>query len=287
MEKEIDNIRGMLSDDKVRNFVVTNLKNSLKSIGYSEELVDDLISFLDNLDIGGFQKANKEELKKIHTIGFFRKIVPAYFIEHVIPHIPSSEKILDIGCGTGILASKLAESGKFKKIMAIDINEYPEWNLFASEKTSFYVVKQEEFDDFFIKNKPNTVVLTWTLHHMEYEEQKEYLSKMYEAVDRLVVVALEDSYSEKLQPRKDIGVYAEFMDLTKEERKNFMSICDWIANRVLEMRDKIPIPFAYMTLEEWEKLFQDVGYNVKSKRFIGFPDKRDINTPQSLIVAEK
>ena len=66
-----------------------------------------------------------------------------------------------------------------------------------------------------------------------------------------------------------------------------MGIYDWVANNVLEQRDWVDIPLSYRTLEEWEKLFMASGFKIIKKKYIGFPAKRDINTPQSLIVLMK
>ncbi|MCA9485820.1 MAG: hypothetical protein KC506_03170, partial [Nanoarchaeota archaeon] len=106
-------------------------------------------------------------------------------------------------------------------------------------------------------------------------------------LDNVTVVALEDSFSTELVPKEDIGVYDSFSKLSNEEKVSTMSIFDWVANRILERRDKIPIPFGYRTLEDWQALFEKIGFKVIKKIFIGFPENRDVNTPQSLIVVRK
>jgi len=77
------------------------------------------------------------------------------------------------------------------------------------------------------------------------------------------------------------------MNLDSSERKIVMSTYDWIANRILARRKSVPIPFGYRTLEDWQKLCKEIGYKTIDKVFIGFPDKRDINTPQSLLIIGK
>lgn len=287
IEEEKALIKEFLSDSKLKDFVVKNLKDSLKSIGYSQKTVEDLIELLDKMDIRSFQEKHSEELHEVHSIGFFQKIVPEYFGKYVVPHIPNVNKILDIGCGTGILAHVLSKSRKFKQIIGIDLNEYPEWEEFADSNTEFKIVKQEDFNRFLIDNKPDAIVMTWTLHHMKYEEQENYLKNIYDLIEKIKIITLEDAYSENLSPKSDIGVYDSFMAFDKKERNRIMSVFDWIANRVLERRDKVPIPFGYRTVEDWRKLFEKIGFKVKAEEFIGFPENRDVNTPQSLMVIEK
>lgn len=66
-----------------------------------------------------------------------------------------------------------------------------------------------------------------------------------------------------------------------------MAIYDWVANRILAKREKVPMPFSYRDLEMWVSLTEKIGFTTITKRFIGFPDNRDINTPQSLLIIEK
>ena len=77
------------------------------------------------------------------------------------------------------------------------------------------------------------------------------------------------------------------MEWNPNQRKNIMSVYDWVANRVLAQREKVPIPCAYRTLEEWSNILEKKGFKTVMQKFIGFPNDRDINSPQSLIVAEK
>ena len=287
IKKEIILIKEFLEDKKLKDFILENLRISLSSLGYSKLLIGDLFDLLDHFRIKEFQEKHNEELHKVHTIGFFQKIVPEYFQKYVVPSIPVVDKILDVGCGTGILAHILSKSKKFKQIIGIDLNEYPEWKEFSDSKVKFRVVRRVDFKEFLKKNHPDVIVLTWTLHHMSYKEQEEYLKEIYGAVDKIRIIILEDSYSNELDPVEDVGIYDSFMEFTEEDRKKIMSVHDWIANRILEQRDKIPMPFAYRTVEEWDQFFRNIGFKVLDKKFIGSMKKRDIYNPDSLIILEK
>jgi hypothetical protein len=133
---------------------------------------------------------------------------------------------------------------------------------------------------------PDAVVLTWVLHHMTYVEQEQYLKVIFNNLKSgSRVVVLEDSYSTKLPPETGRDLYDDFMILDPEDRKRVMSAFDWIANRVLERREKIPMPFGFRTLEEWKQLFEECGFTITQARFLGFPENRDVNNGQSLWVA--
>jgi SAM-dependent methyltransferase len=277
-----------LISPKLVKYVRDNLSQSLTSINFSKEFVVYLLKHLANLDFPNFYKKFDYELERIYTKGFFQNIVPSYFDKNVIPNIPASNYIIDIGCGTGILAHRLIRQSRFKKIEGIDISTYPEWKLFSSEKVKFKIVPQQDFDKYLSSTPFDNVVLTWSLHHMPYDEQESYLKKLFSHLKTGgTVVILEDSYSEKLKPEFGEDIWKEFMKLSADERRKVMSFYDWIANRVLAKRYAEPIPCTYRTLEEWSKIGEKIGFKTFKTIFIGFPDNRDINTPQSLIVFRK
>src|SRR3989344_3596690 len=281
-------ISNLLADKDVHVYVVSNLRVTLSSIGFSKTLVNDLTTNLKSLEIKEFGEKYSDELNDVYSIGFFQRLVPQYFLRNVVPEIPTSDEVLDLGCGTGILAKILVEENKFGHITGIDLHSYSEWELFKNPKITFKIVSEEDFFDFISKEKPDTATLTWVLHHMEHDEQERYVGYLYKvlASDARLVV-LEDSYSTKLPPENDIGVYDSFMKFSGDDRRKIMGVYDWVANKVLAQRDKVDIPLTYRTLEEWEKLFTDSGFSVVKKKFIGFPEKRDINTPQSLLIVKK
>lgn len=281
--KESVLIRSLLTNNGIADFVASNLQESLFDIGFSSILIQDLVGQLQNLNIAAFREKHAKELHAIYDLGFFQNIVPRYFDENVIPHLQPSERILDIGCGTGILAHRLSISKKFRKIQGIDINPYPEWQQFQDEITSFAIVPENNFEEFVLTYQPTTTVLTWSLHHMAFEEQERYITKLHKLLQHgTQIVVLEDAYSAIEQPLYGKDQYDAFMQWSMEQRKTIMSVYDWVANRVLAGRMNEPIPFTYRTLGEWIELFTTQNFSLQFKRFIGFPARRDIHTPQSV-----
>ncbi len=153
-------ISDLLINREIHDYVINNLQSSLSSIGFSKNLVSDLTANLKNLEIKQFGKKYSNELNEVYNIRFFQRLVPQYFSRNVVPEIPASNEVLDLGCGTGILAKILVEENKFQHITGIDLHSYPEWELFKNPKITFKIVPEKDFFDFISKEKPNAATLT-------------------------------------------------------------------------------------------------------------------------------
>lgn len=281
-----DIVRDVLSSEGLLEYIRSSLQSSMARLGFSPELVTDLADNLATLDVPAFIEKHRDELRAIEVEKFFGQWVPEYYRTYVVPEIPESGKVLDLGCGPATLIKLLVERGTNPEIVGIDIMENSAWKNVSGARLQ--VVQEPEFGAFLEREQPDIVTMTWALHHMEYEQQERYLSQLFAALRRgATVVVLEDSYAETLPPETGQEQYESFMALSAGDREKVMGALDWIANRVLSMRTTMPVPFAYRTLEGWRELFERIGFTVQKTRFLGFPEKRDINTPQSLLLAEK
>lgn len=283
-----DLVNKVFYDEKKKAFITTSLRESMTNLGFSDTLRDEFLANIDTLNVADFIEEHKDELQQIQNEHFFGELVPIYFKENVIPEIPPRGKVLDLGCGPAILIWCLIERGKNKEIVGMDIMPNARWNTISPKDARLEVVQESEFLPYLEKEQPDHVAVTWVFHHMEYEEQKRYLSALYNVLKPgATIIVLEDSYSETLPPESGKERYERFMQWSREDRHKIMGALDWIANRVFSMRTTMPVPFAYRTLEDWKKVFEEAGFTVTKSRFLGFPDDRDINTPQSLLVAQK
>lgn len=283
-----DVVQDVLSDEKLHTFVTTSLRESMAKLGFSEPLMDEFLGNITNLNLPTFIEKHKDELARVQLGHFFDELVPRYFEEYVIPEVPSGGKVFDLGCGRGTLIRSLVERGQNEEIVGIDIKATPEWEAIVRDHVRLEVVQEDGFLPFLAKEQPDIVTATWVFHHMEFDQQKRYLDSVYQVLKKgATVVILEDSYSEVLPPESGKERCEAFMKLDVAERRKVMGAFDWIANRVFSMRTTMPVPFAYRTLEGWKELFEEVGFTVTKTRFLGFPDNRDVNTAQSVLVAVK
>jgi len=284
---DLEIINQYLVDDDLKKFIGSSLMQSLLDIGLPENFVNDLVGSLHTCNFSEFSERYKNILYKAYTIRFLHDLAGKMFVNEVLPNIQPVKTILDLGCGTGTLVELLLASKRFEEVRGIDIHKYPEW---IDEKLSaavFEVVKEADVTLYLVKLKPDAIVLTWTLHHMNYDEQARYAKMIADSLQPgAQIVFLEDSYSETLRPKYGQALHDVFMFWPIEKRQQIMAVQDWLANRILAQRDAVPMPFGYRTLEGWKELFLSVGFSVMHESYIGFPHDRDINNPQSLLVLE-
>ena len=282
-------VENALQNSKIRDFVYPNFQTSLSQLGCKQEFVDDFLANLPSLDVSYFWQRYREQLDTVFNVQYRDDVETAYFKEHVVSIVKPSKKIVDIGCGTGVLAKLLSETGDFGEIVGIEINSYPEWSTLsdADEHIRFEVVSEAEFDNFLKREVPDSAVLAWVLHHMDYDQQVRYMQHVYDILKPgAEVIILEDAYSILLTPQYGKDLHDKFMQLSPQERHAITGINDWSANRVLRLRENVPCPFGYRTVEDWKKMFGDIGYKNTYEKYIGFPN-RDVLNPQSVMVFVK
>lgn len=283
-----DVVRDVLSNDKLRQLVAANLQVSMSGIGFSESFIKEFLDNIITLELSAFIEKHKAELQRVEIGHFFGEVVPDYFEKYIVPEVPSVRKVLDLGCGPAVLIKLLIKRGMNEEIVGMDIKASPEWQSLASDKVRFEVVQENDFLPFLEKEQPDTVTATWVFHHMEYDQQERYLRSIYKVLKKgAEMVVLEDAFSVTLRPELGQKYHNEFLKLSSEERHRIMGTNDWIANRVFSMRTTMPVPFAYRTLEDWKKIFEESGFTVTKTRFLGFPTPRDVFNPQSVLVAHK
>ena|SRR3989344_6271830 len=283
-----DLVQDVFSNEDRLKFIVSSLRESMTCLGFSEGLINEFLSDLRGLDIDNFINKHQKELTRVQLGHFFGELVPRYFSDHVVPEVPVGGKVLDLGCGMGTLVKIIKNRDLNNLIIGIDIKKAPEWESIVDEAVALKVVGESNFLSVLEKENPDIVTITWVLHHMDFEQQKRYITSLYKVLkEGAVLIVLEDSYSELLTPESGLERYNDFMKWGKEDRQKIQGALDWIANRIFSMRTTMPVPFAYRTLEDWVSLFKEVGFKVAKVRFLGFPNDRDINTPQSVLVLKK
>lgn len=98
---DLEIINKYLSDDELRRFIASGLKQSLGDIGLPKELVNDLVECLGTGNFDGFGQRYADVLYKEYTLHFLHDLAGKMFVNEVLPNIKPVKTILDLGCGTG------------------------------------------------------------------------------------------------------------------------------------------------------------------------------------------
>ena len=176
MELQIARERAIkfLRTGKVLDVVQNEMGFSLNSIGLSRELITDFLvaAFLEGptvgelLEFGDFQKKHGEELKYTYEQIFFEQTTMDFFCRWLVPYVPESSKLLDFGCGAGNFSRLLGNIDFIDHVQGIDVWRSSHWEKEKPDNVNFDVVPGNEVRSFLINYKPDTVILTWVLHHI-------------------------------------------------------------------------------------------------------------------------
>jgi ubiquinone/menaquinone biosynthesis C-methylase UbiE len=147
----------------------------------------------------------------------------------VAPHLRSGDRVLDYGAGTGLISRWLARRVEVVPTLA-DVVEY------RNRRREFPFLQMQ--DPFHVPAEDGSfdaVLLLFVLHHNGYEAQGKVLSEAVRLAQSKIIV-MEDT------------------PLGRVDRA-FNVLWD----RVLNLRHRVPTPFAFRTAQEWSAVFMEHG----------------------------
>lgn len=148
----------------------------------------------------------------------------------IAPHLDRSERLLDLGSGTGLIARWLAEHVGVRPTTA-DLVEYgnrvTDLPFIAMDSPVTIPAEDGAFD---------VVMMLFVLHHMDRWEDQEALVREAARTARRRVVILEDTPTSRID-------------------RVFNTGWDWVLN----LRHGVPKPFTFRTVEGWRQVFDRAG----------------------------
>jgi len=143
-------------------------------------------------------------------------------------------KLVDIGCGTGVVAFEISKSTGLV-IYGCDIQNY------LLRKIKFKKISPDNrlpFSD----NSFDLALFNDVLHHIDYKDQTKLIEESLRIAKETLIFELKPTTLSKL--------------------------LDFLINKI--HNPKMPIPFAYRSEWDWEKLFKENGITY---------EKRSVSTP--------
>ncbi len=137
--------------------------------------------------------------------------------------LSSKDSVLDIGCGTGVVAQELNKRFNFTKIMGCDIEDYRILKL-KFKKQSLQTSLP------FNNNSFSKAMLNDVLHHTSYQNQKTLILESLRVANEVLIFELIPT--------------------------GFSKYGDFLINKIHNSR--MNNPFSYRKISEWENIFIDL-----------------------------
>lgn len=307
-------LRIALRSEVVHRFVRTRLWKSLTTINIAPGCIADIDALLELLAcrkdvttgsfsaaIDTFSQTWRVHLDRAYFVDYEALRWP-YVRDYVLNDIEPKMRLgrcLDVGCGRGWLTSQLVASGMADTAFGIDAADYAsEWKerlaQFGGVGLEFAPVPTSKLSEWVQgRRKFDTMLMLYVLHHSSEYWVARTLSILRDLLSensRLII--LEDSCSTSLAAKHDRDQIAELWSsiaagstpYALTDAFHIQVVLDFVAVRLLASFDDVDMPCTYKTVEEWGHLFGQLGFRVEKIAYLGFPEMRDIDVPQSYFV---
>jgi len=164
-------------------------------------------------------------------------------LEEIEKAVPQNGKIVDLGCGDGILGNYLALSSKKRSIVGIEFNRKR-----ISEANKDITNTKFIYGDILKSNftKANAILLIHVLHHLEsYEDQEKLLTKCKKQLNKGGKIIIAEIIERPLH---------KFL---------LTALTDFLIVPVLFEGRLINTMVHFRTLDKWKKLFKEMGFKYK------------------------
>jgi ubiquinone/menaquinone biosynthesis C-methylase UbiE len=198
----------------------------------------------------------KKEIKPVGIINSYKNFI-------------KGNKILNVGCGDGIYSKFFVEQGY--DVSMTDVIDFRDASTYKIPFRQMKNTKVIPFDD---KCVGTTIILS-VLHHINAEDIETILKEAKRVSKKRVIVEEEsfgiqenkNEFAAKIDSDKRLK---EFIAKPIEEQIQYMKLLDYFSNVVIMRVPNMNFPFGYKTINEWRKLFSELGFLTVETILIGF-----------------
>jgi 2-polyprenyl-3-methyl-5-hydroxy-6-metoxy-1,4-benzoquinol methylase len=320
-EHYVEALRSAMRSWETRQYVLLRIDESLRKLGLHDHCVIAVISlltaFLRQAVTAGQLAEMVAAFQRDWRIHLDRKYLNEYeatrwsFMKQYV-FFPGGAprqlgRCLDLGCGRGCITSTIYRNGLASSVVGIDSSNFDnEWNERVSEwqgdqPSGARVVEYKAIPigqiETWLKQAGqfDTILLFYVLHHSEDYWAARTLDALKGSLSANgCLIILEDA----LDTDPGIRPVSDELDLTRKWRNwaqrtkrycltpayDAQIVLDFVAVQLLAGFWDVRMPCNYRTSLEWRNEFQQIGYEVVTARYIGFPEGRDIDVPQAVFI---
>lgn len=318
-EHYVEMLRSAMCRWETRQYVLHRLDDSLRMLKLHEHCVNAIISILTDFVrqpiTSSYLAERLQDFQNEWRVHLDRKYLRDYeatrwdFMSKYVLNLVTTpvNRCLDVGCGRGCVTATLFQEKLVKSVVGIDASDFKkEWNERVSESATTGKQTKSAVE---YKSVPigrieswlehagqfELILLFYVLHHSEeYWATKTLDSLKARLGDEGRIIIVEDS----LEVDGSVPAASDPLDLTRIWRQWATSagaypltpaydaqvLLDFIAVQLLAGFSDVRMPCNYRTNDAWRAYFQQLGYEVENVQYVGFPEGRDIDVPQSVFV---
>jgi SAM-dependent methyltransferase len=280
-EELLKNPLMILDNEKIINALKKHWIVNHQNLVNPKEFVEEFFSYLkterDNKEFSAkkINKQYKRKLREYRQVGQKTVKPRDMFLEIINSQWDGISVVLDFGCGKLAFLKELAEyNKKIEKMIGIDSGSRPLLGQLDGRIEFHRTLKD------ITPSSVDIAVIKLVLHHLKKESEiADILSDIRNVLrPKGKLIVFEESFSEEIIESDSIRAYlnqfslelsmatVDFMQLVKEEKKEFLFFNDWLMNL---QNDYMPWTGLYKSIGEWGKIGEGVGFRKKEMHFLG------------------
>ncbi len=305
-EQALRTVGGTLRSRAVADFVTRSVKTGYREFfgEFSNEvcgMVDQSFDRLCHSQRYGVDPGRLVEATSALLLDTFRKSDPTFWFNRIYHQYKTQAKpeadfqqlrallpgqsVLDYGCGSGYLDTRLAEGGY--KVFTTDVLDYR----YEEARHLPFVQMSSATDIGYPADSVDVALVLAVLHHINPEDLSRVIRRL-STVARYALIK-EDTYglregteglAEKLAVQP---LLQDFVKMTIEAQQQVLVLIDFFSNAIAQGVPEMNMPFEFKTPTAWEEVLLQNGFRVNRSVVAGFESGRMHKSCHLWLVCER
>jgi len=208
---------------------------------------------------------------------------PKLEYDQIKPYI-QGKRILDFGSGSGSLALELK-----KRKFTMSTTDVLDYRIKEAKNIAFKKMSSTKSLDY-ADNSIDTITVKAVLHHIDPEDLMEVLKELKRVAKRLIIeesVFFSTAYPEALAKSAAQPIFKRFLAFSPHNQFLALLLIDFFTNALAFGKPNMNLPFAFRSIEDWQKLLKKLGLKIVGVNVLGFEPERVTPDSRALIIVER